>query len=226
MSSNTDNQISTNALEQVGKPSLFRKLIAIKSLFVAISISTLLFTNIASLFSASAHNWMHNVFWTVLSIGGDVFADKALSNSLKNSIEQKVKLQTADLEAKNHNLATANAAQSKQIDELNVQNKRLSHQIEANGKLAKETVATVNKRLAKGVARNIASLPSEAVPFVGIAVMVASTSMDVYDACQTMKDFNLLLNMLGQGEEKPELCGQKVPTVEEVMTSAKKLANK
>jgi hypothetical protein len=48
MSSNTDNQISTNALKQVGKPSLFRKLIAIKSLFVAISISTLLFTNIAS----------------------------------------------------------------------------------------------------------------------------------------------------------------------------------
>lgn len=205
MASNSDNLISAKALQEIEKPSLFRKLMAIKSLLVAISISTLLATNIASLTNSAAHNWMHSVLWTVLSIGGDVFADKALSNSPKSSIEQKIKSQTADLEVKN---------------------KKLVQQIEANGKLAKETVSTVNKRLVKGVARNIAALPSEAVPFVGVAVMVASTTLDVYDACQTMKDFNVLLNMLGQGEENPELCGKRVPTVDEVKASAKTLLNK
>ena len=205
IASNSDNLISAKALQEIEKPSLFRKLMSIKSLFVAISISTLLASNIASLTSSAAHNWMHSVLWTVLSIGGDLFADKALSNSPKSIIEQKVKAQTTDLEVKN---------------------KKLVQQIEANGILAKETVATVNKRLAKGIARNIAALPSEAVPFVGIAVMVASTTLDVYDACQTMKDFNVLLNMLGQGEENPELCGKRVPTVDEVKASAKTLLNK
>jgi hypothetical protein len=205
MASNSDNLISAKALQEIENPSLFRKSMAIKSLFVAISISTLLASNIASLTSSAAHNWMHSVLWTFLSIGGDLFADKALSNSPKSIIEQKVKAQTTDLEVKN---------------------KKLVQQIEANGILAKETVATVNKRIAKGIARNIAALPSEAVPFVGIAVMVASTTLDVYDACQTMKDFNVLLNMLGQGEENPELCGKRVPTVDEVKASAKTLLNK
>lgn len=36
-----------------------------------------------------------------------------------------------------------------------------------------------------------------------------------------MKDFNDLLRMMGQGEEKPDLCGQKVPTVDQVLASTK-----
>jgi hypothetical protein len=36
-----------------------------------------------------------------------------------------------------------------------------------------------------------------------------------------MKDFNGLLRMMGQGEENPELCGQRVPTVDQVLSSAK-----
>ena len=31
-----------------------------------------------------------------------------------------------------------------------------------------------------------------------------------------MNDFNTLLTMMGQGQENPELCGQKVPTVDQV----------
>lgn len=36
-----------------------------------------------------------------------------------------------------------------------------------------------------------------------------------------MNDFNTLLTMMGQGQENPELCGQKVPTVDQVLSSAK-----
>ncbi len=79
----------------------------------------------------------------------------------------------------------------------------------------------MHRRLAKGVSRNLAALPAEAVPYLGIGVTLAVTSLDVYDACQTMKDFNTLLTMMGQGQENPELCGQKVPTVEQVISSAR-----
>jgi hypothetical protein len=36
-----------------------------------------------------------------------------------------------------------------------------------------------------------------------------------------MKDFNGLLRMMGQGEEKPDLSGQTVPTVDQVLASTK-----
>ena len=52
-------------------------------------------------------------------------------------------------------------------------------------------------------------------------VTLTLTSLDIYDACQTMKDFNALLRMMGQGEENPELCGRKVPSVDQVLASAK-----
>lgn len=156
------------------------------------------------------------------SIGGDLLANKAMGDSPKVKADQKLKTQTAELEAKNKQLVSANASQAKQLDELNVENKKLAQKLETNGKLAKETVSKVHRRLTESVLRNIASLPSESVPFVGIAFVIGATSMDIYDACQTMKDFNALLVRLGEGEEKPDFCGQKTPSVEEIKESIKK----
>jgi hypothetical protein len=41
-----------------------------------------------------------------------------------------------------------------------------------------------------------------------------------------MKELNELLVLLGQGEEKPDICGQKVPTADEVKASVKKVFEK
>ena len=189
-----------DATEQV-KNCWWSSLVRAKSILLGLSLAGLLATNIATLMSASAHDWMHSALWRVFSIIGDqASADRALANSLKGRLEQIVKEKTADLDAKN---------------------KHLAHQLEANGKQAKKTVAAVHKRLAKGVSRNVAALPGESLPYVGVGVTLAVTSLDIYDACQTMKDFNDLLRMMGQGEEAPDLCGQKVPTVDQVLVDAK-----
>lgn len=87
----------------------------------------------------------------------------------------------------------------------------------ADAKHAKAVAQSVKARLSRNVVRNQAALPATAVPYVGIGVAVSVTAMDVYDACQTMKDFNTLLVRLGEGEPEPEFCGAKVPTVQEVM---------
>jgi len=195
------------------KPSLWRRFVAFKTLLVSFSLVGLLASNVASLVSAGAHDWMHNALWRVLSIGGQAVADRALANSPKAKVDQTVKAKTADLDAKNR-------LQAKELEEVHVKNRKLAQQIELNGKQAKATVGVVHKRLAKGISRNLASIPSEAVPFVGIGVTLAMTTMDIYDACQTMKDFNTLLQAMGQGEENPDLCGQKVPTREEVFKTA------
>lgn len=205
--------MADDATEQV-KNSWWSCLIKAKSMLLALSLAGLLATNIATLMCASAHDWMHNALWSVLSITGQARADRALANSPKFRIEQAVKEKTADLDAKNKHLMATNDLQTK---ELSVTHAKL----EANGKQAKETVSAVHKRLAKGVSRNLAALPSESVPYLGLGVTLAVTSLDIYDACQTMKDFNDLLRMMDQGVENPELCGSKVPTMSKVMADAK-----
>lgn len=200
---------------------LWLRIRALRTVLVAISLVGLLASNVASLVSASAHDWMHNVLWRVLSIGGQAVADRALAKSPKSSLDQAVKAKTAELDAKNKHLMQTNELQTKELHAANIKSQKLAHQMESNGKQAKETVAAVHKRLAKGVSRNVAALPSEAVPYLGIGVTLAVTSLDIYDACQTMKDFNALLRMMGQGEEHPDLCGQKVPSVDQVLGASK-----
>jgi hypothetical protein len=193
----------------------------LKSLFMAFSLIALIASNVASLVSAGAHEFMHSALLRVLLIGGQPFAEKLLKESPKARLGQDIKDKTADFDLKNKRLAATNELQAKQLEEVNVRNRQLAHQLDVNGKQAKATVATVHQRLKKGVSRNLAALPAESIPYLGLGVTLAVTSLDIYDACQTMKDFNGLLRMMGQGEENPELCGRRVPTVDQVLSSAK-----
>ena len=204
-----------------GQTGFRSRFLAIRMLLVVFSMVALLASNVASLVSATAHDWMHSALARVLATGGQPFADRVLRDSPKARIEQTVRVRTHDLETRNRHLTVAYQYQARQLEQVNVRNRQLAHQLEASGKHAKDTVATVHRRLAKGVSRNLAALPAEAVPYLGVGVTLAVTSLDLYDACQTMKDFNTLLTMMGQGQENPELCGQKVPTVDQVLSSAK-----
>lgn len=201
--------------------SPWHRLLAFKTLLVSFLMVGLLASNVASLVSAGAHDWMHNALRRVLSIGGPAAVDRALANSPKGQLAQVVKAKTADLETRNKHLAVSNALQAKELEAAHVKSQKLAQQLDVNGKQAKATVAAVHQRLAKGVSRNVAALPGESIPYLGLGVTLAVTSLDIYDACQTMKDFNGLLKMMGQGEEKPDLCGQKVPTVDQVLASIK-----
>lgn len=86
-----------------------------------------------------------------------------------------------------------------------------------DAKRAKEMATSVRARLATGVSRNMAAIPAEAVPYIGIGVNLSVTALDVYDACQTMREINDLMKLIGQGVENADFCGVKVPTVSEVL---------
>lgn len=201
--------------------SIWRRFKVLKTVLATLSLVGLLASNVASLVSTDAHEWMHNALWRTLLIGGQVVADRVMANSPKAQLAQTVKVKTAELDATNKHLTAISELKAKELDAVHANNRKLTQQLDVNGKQAKATVAAVHQRLAKGVSRNVAALPGESLPYLGLGVTLAVTSLDIYDACQTMKDFNVLLRMMGQGEEKPDLCGQKVPTVEQVLASAK-----
>ncbi len=198
--------MADEALKEI-KNSWWSRLVRAKSIFLAISLVGLLATNIATLVSASTHDFFHSAVWRVLAIGGDAFADRAMRQSPQSQIEAKVKARTVELHTQNV--------------ELSEKNQKLVQQLDVNAKTAKATASKVYQRLEKGVARNTAALPAESVPYLGVGVTLAVTTLDLYDACATMSDMNSLLKMMGQGEEKDDLCGRRLPTKDQLISTIK-----
>ncbi len=206
--------------------SWFAGLIALKSLLVSISIAGLIATNVASIVNANVHDYLFKALWSVVAIGGEALAQKAMDNSYKAKTEQKIKSKTAEIESQNKHLNSKIENQKQQLDQQDKNKKDLERKLKKNGKLAKDTAAKVSKRLATNVTRNLASLPSKAAPYLGAAVLVASTSLDIYDACQILKDMNHMLSSVGEEEEQTEVCGQKVPSADELKASVKRVLEK
>jgi hypothetical protein len=58
------------------------------------------------------------------------------------------------------------------------------------------SLATRTKRVA---AASVASIPAEAIPFLGVGLMVAGTAYELYEACESMRDLDELYAGLGFG---------------------------
>ncbi|MEZ5570929.1 MAG: hypothetical protein R3E64_02810 [Halioglobus sp.] len=74
-------------------------------------------------------------------------------------------------------------------------------------------IATRTRRVA---AKSIAAIPAEAIPFIGVAVLVADTSYELYAACENIKDLDQLYADLGIEDETAEdtmhsVCDPKLP---------------
>jgi hypothetical protein len=83
-----------------------------------------------------------------------------------------------------------------------------------------ETTQRVTKRTAAGATRNVAATFGEAIPVIGVGVVVAATAWELKDACDTMKDLHELEVALDPTKAKDasvqEVCGLRVPTKEEL----------
>lgn len=87
-------------------------------------------------------------------------------------------------------------------------------------KLVSEAVEDTSRRIAdrtvSATGRNIAAMPGEALPWVGLFVVIAATSWELHDACETMKDVAALERAFDPNPEvdPDEVCGMHVPDAE------------
>jgi hypothetical protein len=70
-------------------------------------------------------------------------------------------------------------------------------------------------------AMSIAAIPAEAIPFIGVAVLIADTGYELYAACETVKDLDQLYSELGMADEAPEdvmhsVCDPVLPDAGEI----------
>jgi hypothetical protein len=93
------------------------------------------------------------------------------------------------------------------------------------GDAVQDTTERVARRTAVGASRNVASTFGEAIPVVGIAVVVAATAWELKDACATMKDLHELDVAIdptrANSGDVSEVCGLKVPSKGEIWAKVK-----
>lgn len=79
-------------------------------------------------------------------------------------------------------------------------------------------MAARTKRVA---AKSIAAIPAEAIAFIGVAVLVADTSYELYAACQNLRDLDQLYTDLDMDEAIADdavhtACNPELPDPREV----------
>lgn len=88
-----------------------------------------------------------------------------------------------------------------------------------------DTNGRVARRTAVAATRNSSSIVAEAIPYLGIAAMLAVTAYDLKDSCDTIKDLHELDVAIDPSKEfsadQTAVCGLSVPTKEEVWEQVK-----
>ena len=93
----------------------------------------------------------------------------------------------------------------------------------------KEAVDTTANRISRRAAttstRELGSMAGEAIPYLGIAVVVGATALELKDLCDTLKDMSELQRAFdpnaGVSDEQKTVCAQRVPTRAELWEMAK-----
>ncbi len=124
----------------------------------------------------------------------------------------------ANLERAHLDLGTKYSALEKTHVELKGKHAELSQVSARRAKAVKTFSKSLGERTVKNVSRNVTSVPGEAIPYLGTALLVGVTSWDIYDACQTIKELNVVnLEFANEAADDQRVCGMKVPTQEEVV---------
>lgn len=143
----------------------------------------------------------------MLASGMSGIAQAVLGRSVVAEIGQQV---TA-AKARNKSLRTDKAF-------LQTRKLVLRGDLETNRKKLGKTRADMDKatrgiarRAIRGAGRNVAAVPFEAVPVIGVATVVAVTALDVRDACGTIRDMQELRVASGVDDDPQgwteEVCG-------------------
>jgi len=68
----------------------------------------------------------------------------------------------------------------------------------------------ITTRTVRNVSANLAAIPAESIPAIGIGVVIAITAMDLHDACADLKDMDELALAVGIDNSETEtqkVCG-------------------
>ncbi len=188
------------------------------SLIIVLFLVASLSLNVATVAFSSVAALVSGVYETVTGL-------KSVSSSLRNKVvvqDGKIRRLTAEVGTKNRRIAklTDEVGHLRASRFVNFRGRRV-----AVSEIVEQTTKRMSRRVRKMAIRDVSSTFGEAVPIIGVAVISGVTTLEIYDACQTMKDLkdlNLAFNPDSAIEEdEREVCGMHVPTRDEIWEKVK-----
>jgi len=131
--------------------------------------------------------------------------------------------ETRRLRARTARLAREGRTLRARSRRLDLANDRLRSRVEVQAAHVRRLTGSVLVRLRRVAAANLAAMPLEAVPLVGVATIVGTTAFEMTQLCATARDAADLRRGLGleTGQAGADrVCGLRVPTVEEITAEA------
>jgi hypothetical protein len=110
------------------------------------------------------------------------------------------------------------------VDRLAKQNATLVKQRQDAKVAAKRTRKNILKRARKNVVRNIAMMPAESLPVLGVGVIVGLTALEVNDMCAIVEDIDALMGDLEveiERSKSEQLCLSWRSSLDETTTQVK-----
>jgi hypothetical protein len=87
------------------------------------------------------------------------------------------------------------------------------------------TAARISKRAVVTSSREVGSMAGEAIPYIGAAVIVGATALELKDLCETLQDMGELQRAISPeampSEDEKTVCNQPIPTREALWESVK-----
>ena len=158
----------------------------------------------------------------VADISGDLVIERNAKRALKSELVEN----TANLAAER----TTQRTLKSQIRDLAVGLIPFKGKKVAIKTAVEETANKIGKRSLKSATRNVSSMPGEAIPWLGTAVIVGVTALELYDLCATLKDMTELKRAfdptLSSSEEELEVCAIKVPPKDVIFAAVKESPQK
>ena len=173
---------------------------------------------------------------------GEVTSELATSRLVRNKLQEEAQQAAADAAAERkvkRELRNTLAEQTAELATYRTTNRQLKSQIRDLGmgvvpfkgkKVAlkaavDETADTIGKRAVKTAKREVASMPGEAIPYLGTAIIVGVTALEISDLCATLKDMTALKKAFNpdfsQSDEELEVCSIEIPPKDEIIAAVK-----
>lgn len=120
------------------------------------------------------------------------------------------------------------ARQADDLAELTVDidhERRINRQLRSEATEVRGAADNILRRVARrtsvSATRDVASMPAEAIPYLGAAVIVGATALEIHDMCQNLQDLAELQQLIDPSSapapEKQTVCALEVPTRSEVV---------
>lgn len=187
-----------------------------KRILIGSTILCLIALNVATVVNEGVHKFSYQALkgLTALTLG-EVIQSRLFSGSPTARKNLEIARATKALQDEKNALKNENFKLVKSNQDLNLK-------LSKRSQVASRVLPSMRARASRVALRNATSVVGEAIPYIGIAVMLGVTAADLYDMCEQDKEISALLasNELVIKEQYP-VCGMKLPSQQQVVAQLK-----